>query len=104
MVAIISRNRPVRCLRIESWHRHSGCRARTSSRSLRYSHACLLKWLGLWSPKWRGRRDADWPVTQDTADIVPLQHLEAIADHARLQDGIRVGIDRVLHRQTLQGP
>ena len=41
-------------------------------------------------------------MAQDTTDIVALEHLEAIADHARLQDSIGICIDRVFHHQALQ--
>src|SRR2546427_1095042 len=95
---------PVRGLGIERRRCSDRYRVRTDSRSIRYSYVrFLLERLHLWSAKRRGRRHAERSMAQDTADIVPLQHLEAIANHARLQDGIRVGIDRVLDRQALQG-
>src|ERR1700736_2839673 len=87
---------------IEHWCCSDRCRVRTDSRSLCNGHARWLKRLCLRGTKRRRRRDADRSMAQDAADIVPLQHLETIADHARLQNGIRVGIDRVLDRETLQ--
>src|SRR6266571_2119959 len=58
-----------------------------------------LYWLGLGSI-----HSSLVPISaQNSTDIVSLEHFEPVANHAGLQDGIRVGIDRILDGEALHG-